>query len=473
MNLSDFYKWELPFIKWLEKNSYAVEFCSNVDLHDDFMLLNNYKLFLSVGHDEYWSMEMRDNLETFSNNNGNASFFSGNTSWWQVRLERVKGNLLLVCYKEERKQNDTFYPGFDPYLNPGYDNKRTTCNWYDPITEKPENLMTGLSFYNGVYHDPPTMPDTFFKTKLNKHWLLKNTGLKFGGLFGVYDNLSIGKHYQTIGYETDAADYKDSDIKFPVPTGKLPVDIAGKSAPKDFMILASSNLTDWAENGQGSSGNNNHNGWVTMGLFRNPNGGFTFTGGTTDWSIGLLNILENQNVEDPWNEIHQITKNIIEILSNDSFPAQQFLLDNPDFENWSGEPTRPDGWYLDGYGNIEAASPGFSGSYCLKVDSLNGETWVSQNYIPVRTNGQYRVKCRAKGQIPSGNDSGYITIRLQTIDDFTDFAIAYYTGTGQWQEISADGQIIDSEAKLRSARVKIQISPGLTAYFDEVVVEEL
>ena len=34
---------------------------------------------LSVGHDEYWSWEMRDAVEGFVAAGGNVAFFSGNT----------------------------------------------------------------------------------------------------------------------------------------------------------------------------------------------------------------------------------------------------------------------------------------------------------------------------------------------------------------------------------------------------------
>ena len=46
-----------------------------------------YSLYLSVGHDEYWSAGMRDTVEGFIGRGGHAAFFSGNTAFWQVRLE--------------------------------------------------------------------------------------------------------------------------------------------------------------------------------------------------------------------------------------------------------------------------------------------------------------------------------------------------------------------------------------------------
>jgi len=151
-------------------------------------------------------------------------------------------------------------------------------------------------------------------------------------------------------------------------------------------------------------------------------------------------------------------------------------LDNPNFENWteiSPSIWSPDGWYKEGSGNIEKSSPGHSGQFCLKVDASGGQTWISQNYIPVRTNRQYKVKCWAKGSNPTNTLISTITIRLQTTDGYSDFAIANYNGVTRWEEISAVGIINSSETKLQPVRVKIQVSAGIIAYFDEVVVEEI
>src|SRR5262249_23104573 len=79
--------WELPFIQWAETHGYDVDVVTNADLEDHPELLRDggYALFLSVGHDEYWSGGMRDTVEGFIARDGNAAFFSGNTSFWQVR----------------------------------------------------------------------------------------------------------------------------------------------------------------------------------------------------------------------------------------------------------------------------------------------------------------------------------------------------------------------------------------------------
>src|SRR5215469_12513353 len=69
---------EQRFISWAERNGFALEYCTQIDLHGNPNLLNNYQLLLSVGHDEYWSKEMRDNVEAFIGKGGNVAFFSGN-----------------------------------------------------------------------------------------------------------------------------------------------------------------------------------------------------------------------------------------------------------------------------------------------------------------------------------------------------------------------------------------------------------
>ena len=59
--------------------------------------MKGYRLVLSVGHDEYWSVPMRNHLEAFIANGGNVAFFSGNVCYWQVRLEN--GGQAMVGYK--------------------------------------------------------------------------------------------------------------------------------------------------------------------------------------------------------------------------------------------------------------------------------------------------------------------------------------------------------------------------------------
>ena len=94
---SQFSRWELPFVQWAESAGYALEFAANADLEFHPGMLQNYKLVLSVGHDEYWSAPMRDHLEDFIGKGGNVCFFSGNTCCWQVRSE--DDGRAFTCWK--------------------------------------------------------------------------------------------------------------------------------------------------------------------------------------------------------------------------------------------------------------------------------------------------------------------------------------------------------------------------------------
>ena len=109
--------WSLPFVEWAEREGYMIDVVTNADLEEHPELLgpeSPYGLYLSVGHDEYWSGPMRDTVEAFIARGGNAAFLSGNTAFWQVRLEDPTGPdgagpaATMVGYKGFFKQDPVF-----------------------------------------------------------------------------------------------------------------------------------------------------------------------------------------------------------------------------------------------------------------------------------------------------------------------------------------------------------------------------
>lgn len=80
-------RWEYNMVRWLESQGYDVTYTDNMQVHTDGQRLLNHKVFLSVGHDEYWSKEMRDYVEAARNAGINIGFFSANTCYWRVRFE--------------------------------------------------------------------------------------------------------------------------------------------------------------------------------------------------------------------------------------------------------------------------------------------------------------------------------------------------------------------------------------------------
>jgi PKD repeat protein len=79
---------EYPMVRWLEANGYDVSYFTGVDT-DRYGAteLFRHRVFLSVGHDEYWSGSQRANVEGARNAGVNLAFFSGHEAFWNTRWE--------------------------------------------------------------------------------------------------------------------------------------------------------------------------------------------------------------------------------------------------------------------------------------------------------------------------------------------------------------------------------------------------
>ena len=280
---TQFYNWELPFVRWAESNGFPLEFAVNNDLAERPEMLENYRLVLSVGHDEYWSSPMRDALEQFISDGGNVAFFSGNTCCWQVR--HVEGGTALECWKQGYN--------YDPLFRVG-DHKLLSTLWSHHLVGRPENELTGVGFLWGGYHrshgqfmDGPAA----FEVHRPEHWIFAKTNLKRGDSFGGKDTI--------VGYECDGCEFEIKE-GLPVPTHR-------DGTPESFVILGTCPAR-WAP---GDSFwypefPRDRVGAAVMGTY--TRGGTVFTAGSTDWAHGLRG-------EDP--TVMQITKNILERLSGE------------------------------------------------------------------------------------------------------------------------------------------------------------
>jgi hypothetical protein len=75
----EFLLWEFPLAYWMEQRGYDVSYISNLDTHADAANLLRARSFLSVGHDEYWSLAMYDHVKAAMDAGVHAAFFSGNS----------------------------------------------------------------------------------------------------------------------------------------------------------------------------------------------------------------------------------------------------------------------------------------------------------------------------------------------------------------------------------------------------------
>ena len=75
----EFLLWEFPVAYWLEAEGYDVTYISNLDTHTDPLGCRRARAFLSVGHDEYWSIEMYRAIRRAIDAGVSVAFLSGNT----------------------------------------------------------------------------------------------------------------------------------------------------------------------------------------------------------------------------------------------------------------------------------------------------------------------------------------------------------------------------------------------------------
>jgi hypothetical protein len=82
----EWFLWEFPMAYWLEAHGYDVSYISNRDTHADPRGLLRARGLLSVGHDEYWSIEMFRHVQAAVAAGVHVGFFSGNAVCGRIQL---------------------------------------------------------------------------------------------------------------------------------------------------------------------------------------------------------------------------------------------------------------------------------------------------------------------------------------------------------------------------------------------------
>ena len=96
-------QYDRHFVVWAEKEGYALDIITQTDLHYRPELLDAYPCVTIVGHDEYWTREMRLAIEAYVERGGQLARFGANFLW-QIRLEDEGKR--QVCYKFKAINND-------------------------------------------------------------------------------------------------------------------------------------------------------------------------------------------------------------------------------------------------------------------------------------------------------------------------------------------------------------------------------
>jgi hypothetical protein len=259
--------WEYCFARWIERQGYDVAYATNVDVHESPELVLRRKAVLIVGHDEYWSRAMRDNVERARDKGVNLGIFASNVSYWQVRYEASTSGLadrILFCAKE---------PDRDPVTNTERD-RDLTVRFRNLHPARPEVSLVGMMMSaEDVEGDFTPVPEA------RKHWIYQGTGIETGATKNVRGLL---------GYEVDRSFAKDATW--------------ARFSPKGLVVLARA--------------------WVQplklerlpteSTIYAAPSGALVFAAGTMQWSWGL----------DDWGapklraarrhpDVERITKNVL------------------------------------------------------------------------------------------------------------------------------------------------------------------
>ncbi|MEV4988626.1 DUF4082 domain-containing protein [Pseudarthrobacter sp. LMD1-1-1.1] len=248
---------EYPLVRFLEKNGYDVSYISGVDTDRNGSLLLNHKVFLSVGHDEYWSGAQRANVEKARDAGVNMQFLSGNEAYWRTRYEPSKTDgaayRTLVSYKETWSNAK-----IDP-------STEWTGTWRDPRYAapangggRPENGLTGTMYMSNFTDLPVTVSAAEGKSRL---W--RNTSL---ASLPVGGSAQLAPH--TVGYESD----EDLDNGFR-PAGL--VRLSTTTGAVDQYLQDFGNTV--------KPGTTTHN--VT--LYKAASGALVFSAGSVQWTWGL------------------------------------------------------------------------------------------------------------------------------------------------------------------------------------------
>src|SRR5262245_13691607 len=257
---------EYPMIRWLEANGYNVSYSTDVDTDRRGGELLEHKVYLSVGHDEYWSGQQRNNVEAARNAGVNLAFFSGNESFWKVRWENsVDGSgttyRTLVCYKESKDDSRT-----DPLdISQGIWTGTWRDDRFSPPADggRPENSMSGTLYMNDRTSTDLGVPLTV-SAEDGKLRFWRNTSV---ASLGAGQTATLGQFI--VGYEVD----EDLDNGFR-PAGLMDMSSTTFSTTSHVTVPWGTVV---------GPGTGNHK----ITLYRASSGALVFGAGTIQWSWGL------------------------------------------------------------------------------------------------------------------------------------------------------------------------------------------
>jgi len=165
----EFLLWEFPLSYWMEKEGYDVSYISNLDVHVQGLKgLIRAKGFISVGHDEYWTRKMYDDVSAARDAGLSLAFLCGNSVWGEgPLLPSAQGQANRVFRLDNYFVGEEFArryekePGRKPDVGAGPD----------------AALLMGGRFLPGMIIGGHSGD---WNCRNHDHWLYEGTGMKEG-----------------------------------------------------------------------------------------------------------------------------------------------------------------------------------------------------------------------------------------------------------------------------------------------------
>jgi methionine-rich copper-binding protein CopC len=275
---------EYPMVRWLEANGYEVSYFTDMDGDRRGAEIKEHKIFMSTGHDEYWSGGQRANVEAARDAGVNLAFFSGNEVYWKTRWENsIDGTgtpyRTLVCYKESLAGGK-----IDP--SPTW-----TGLWRDPRFvlpsegTRPENALTGTIFTvnRGPGGETGTSFNVPFQYSHLRFW--RDTAVA-----SLQSGQTATLGDQVLGYEWD--EDLDNGAR---PAGLVDLSSTTQTVPQKLLDYGVSVGTGVATH--------------SLTLYRAASGALVFGAGTVQWSWGLDGIHDGAHTT-PDTSMRQATVNL-------------------------------------------------------------------------------------------------------------------------------------------------------------------
>ena len=182
-----FVRGQLGVLAEAERLRLPLDYVTDIDLQTIPNVLAGARAVVSLGHDEYWSPQMRAALTAARNAGVNLAFLGANAMFRRIRLGRTHlgPDRLIVNYKVA--QEDPLYR---------HDDAAVTANWPAVPDARPESTLLGEQYACLPYtpHEPGIVVDPI-------RWLFTGT------------NVHAGDHLPgLIGTETDAV-----QLNYPTP----------------------------------------------------------------------------------------------------------------------------------------------------------------------------------------------------------------------------------------------------------------